>query len=112
MDKIKDIGMELIKEIAPVVLRMQKKGEMKLSDQLKRSSASIMLNWCESKTAESKKMWKHKVNIALGEANETLMTIYIVRQYEYMTEKEYSSIQDKTDHLVAMLTKCVKTANS
>lgn len=111
MSKIAEKSLELAIEIAPIVLRMQRRKEFKLSDQIKRSSTSVALNWSESQTAESKSMWRHKVNIALGEAKETLTAIKIIHAYKYIDDDEFKKLNDICDHLVAMLTKCLKTAS-
>ena len=70
------------------------KREYILSKQLLRSGTAIGALVRESEHAESKADFIHKLSIALKEANETDYWLFILKESEYLTEAEYSSLQN------------------
>jgi four helix bundle protein len=54
----------------------------------------------------------NKVNIALKEANESAYWLMLLKDTEYITEKEYSSIIIDAEELIKMLVSIVKTTKT
>lgn len=87
-----------------------KKNEFVLSKQLLRSGTSIGALVRESEHAESKADFIHKMSIALKEANETEYWLLLLRQVDYMSEKEFKSLQLDIEELLRLLTSIIKSS--
>ena len=83
-----------------------------MSKQLFRSGTSIGANVFEGKNAQSRADFCNKMNIALKEATETYYWIDLIYDTKYINESEYSSIVSDIQHIVAVLTKIVKTTKT
>lgn len=70
----------------------KEKREFVISKQLLRSGTSIEALIRESEHAESTADFIHKLSIALKEANETEYWLDLLKETEYLSEKEYFSI--------------------
>ena len=88
------------------------KKEFVLSKQLLRSGTSIGANVSESGNAQSKADFISKMNIALKEANETQYWLQLLHSTDYLSDKEFTSINEDATELVAILTSICKTAKS
>jgi len=80
--------------------------------QILKSGTSIGANIRESEFAESKEDFKHKLKIALKEANETEYWIEILHKGKYLDDKEYESIIVDCRELIKLLTASVNTLNN
>ena len=89
-------------------LSTQKK-EIIISKQILRSGTSIGANITESRNAQSKSDFIHKLNIALKEADETLYWLKNLYTGGYLNDKEYESIYNDADELVKILVSSIKT---
>lgn len=87
----------------------ENKKEFVLSKQLLRSGTSIGSLLKEAEHAQSKLDVLNKVNIALKEANETLYWLMLLKDTDYISIKEYESINQDATELVKMLASIVKT---
>ena len=108
---------ELSKAFAIRVVNIYKylkneKQENIMSKQLFRSGTSIGANVFEGKNAQSRADFCNKMNIALKEATETYYWIDLIYDTKYINESEYSSIVSDIQHIVAVLTKIVKTTKT
>ena len=108
---------ELSKAFAIRVVNLYKylkneKQENIMSKQLFRSGTSIGANVFEGKNAQSRADFCNKMNIALKEATETYYWIDLIYDTKYINESEYSSIVSDIQHIVAVLTKIVKTTKT
>ena len=88
------------------------KREYILSKQLLRSGTSIGALVRESEHAESKTVFIHKLSISLKEANETDYWLFILRESEFLTQSEYSSLQKDCQELLKLLVRIIKTSKS
>ena len=70
------------------------KKEFIMSKQLLRSGTAIGALVRESEHAESKADFIHKLSVALKEANETDYWLELLYRTEYLTEKQYQSINE------------------
>jgi len=87
----------------------EEKKEYVLSKQLLRSGTSIGANLAESEYAISENDFLSKVYIALKESAETVFLLDLLFEIEYLTEKEYNSINVEALELLKMLKATTKT---
>ena len=85
------------------------KKEYTLAKQLLRSGTSIGANVREAQNAESAADFVHKLSISLKEANETEYWLCLLRDTDFLTEKEFHSIHDDIVSIIKMLTAIIKT---
>ena len=86
------------------------KKEFIMSKQLLRSGTAIGALVRESEHAESKADFIHKLSVALKEANETDYWLELLYRTEYLTEKQYQSINENIIKLLKLLTSIIKTS--
>ena len=86
------------------------KKEYVLSKQLLRSGTAVGALIREAEFGQSKADFIHKLSISLKEANETLYWLDLIKDTEYIDEKQYKSLYDLNIELVAMLVSSIKTA--
>ena len=87
-----------------------KKSEYVLSKQLLRSGTSIGANVAEAEQAQSKPDFVSKMNIALKETSETKYWIRLLRETQYLSEEESSSILTDCVELEKILISIVKSS--
>lgn len=83
--------------------------EYVLSRQLLRSGTSIGANLAEAKCAVSRADFLAKAYIALKETMETLYWLDLLHETEYLTDRQYSSIQQDVEEIRKMLSATTKT---
>ena len=88
------------------------KKEYVLSKQVKRSGTAPGALVRESEFAESKKDFIHKLNIALKEANETEYWLILLKEGNYISEKEFISMQTDCVEIIKILVSIVKTTKN
>ena len=89
----------------------QEKKEFVLSKQLLRCGTSIGANIAEAERGQSKADFNAKLNIALKEANETYYWLRLLHETDYLTDKEFKSIEKDIDEIIAILVSiCKKTS--
>jgi four helix bundle protein len=91
---------------------VQGKAEFVLSKQVLRSGTSIGANIIEANRGESKSDFIHKLSIALKEAYETEYWLNLLRDSEFLTERQTVSILGECQELQKLLTASIKTAKS
>ena len=85
------------------------KKEFVLSKQLVRSGTSIGANVSKAVRAQSTADFVAKLSIALKEANETDYWLRPLYKTEYLTGKEYDSINNDVNEIVSILVSILKT---
>lgn len=85
------------------------KKEFVMSKQLIRSGTAIGALIRESKYAESKLDFIHKLHIALKEANETDYWIILLKETEFISQVEFDSLIDEIQELIKLLVSIIKT---
>ena len=88
------------------------KKEYILSKQLIRSGTSIGANVVEAQQAQSRADFVSKLNIALKEAVETNYWLRLLKETEYLSEVEFSSIITDCRELEKLLTSIIKTTRN
>ncbi len=89
----------------------ESKKEFVLSKQLLRSGTSIGANVSEAQKGQSKADFNMKMNIALKEANETEYWIRLLRETDYLSEREFNSIEPEIKEIIAILVSICKETN-
>jgi four helix bundle protein len=90
----------------------EKHKEYILSKQLLRSGTAIGALVREAEHAQSKADFLNKMNIALKEANETEYWLSLLRDSDFLSEEEFSSIYKDIDELLRLLVSTVKTTKT
>ena len=85
------------------------KRELVLSKQVLRSGTAIGALIKEAEHAQSKADFLNKMNVALKEANETEYWLMLLKDSQYLSEKEFTSIHKDCDELIRLLVSIVKT---
>ena len=88
----------------------EEKKDFILSKQILRSGTSIGANIAEGGQAQSKPDFVHKLSIAHKEAFETEYWLCLLRDGEYITEKQAESLIFDCNELQKILTTSIKTA--
>ena len=85
------------------------KKEFILSKQLLRSGTSIGANVSEAEKAPSDADFNAKMNIALKEANESFYWLRLLHETEYLTDKEFESMEADIKELISILVSITKS---
>ena len=84
------------------------KKESVMSKQILRSGTSIAANIAEAERAESRPDFFHKLNIALKEANETLLWLDLLKHGEYISSVMYDEYHGSCEELIKILVAITK----
>lgn len=87
------------------------KKEFVLSKQLLRSGTSIGANVSEGERGQTKPDFNSKMNIALKEANETYYWLRLLHSTDYLTDKEFKSMEKDNKEIIAILVSICKKTN-
>ncbi|MBK7393964.1 MAG: four helix bundle protein [Chloracidobacterium sp.] len=90
----------------------EEKREYVLSKQVLRSGTSIGANVAEANQAQSKADFVHKLSIAHKESFETEYWLNLLRDSEYITNAQASSLINDCCQLQKLLTASIKTAKA
>jgi four helix bundle protein len=88
------------------------KKEFVMSKQLIRSGTAIGALIRESKYAESKSDFIHKLHIALKEANETDYWIILLKETDFISQVEFDSLVYEIQELIKLLVSIIKTSKA
>ena len=92
---------------------LEDKNERILSQQVLRSGTSIGANVSEAQRGQSKPDFNAKMNIAFKEACETDYWLRLLHSTDYLSDKEFESIEKDIREIIAILTSiCKKTNNN
>ena len=105
---------EKSEEFAVRVINLSKyligeKKEYIISKQIFRSGTSIGANVSESRNAQSKDDFINKLNIALKEADETAYWLRILKRTEYISQDQFSSLNEDVQELISILVSIIQT---
>jgi four helix bundle protein len=81
-----------------------------MSNQIKRSGTSIGANVVEGLFAHSKKDFISKMNIALKECAETQYWLRLLHRTEFLTDAEFSSLNNDADEIGKILSTIITSA--
>lgn len=83
-----------------------------MSKQLLRSGTSIGANIAEAFYAESEHDFVHKLAIAQKENAETIYWLELLHDSDYLSDKEFESINNDATEVIKLLTSSIKTVKS
>ncbi|MBR3817362.1 MAG: four helix bundle protein [Clostridia bacterium] len=86
------------------------KKEYTLSKQLLRCGTSIGANVSEAQRAQSKADFHSKMSIALKESNETYYWLRLLHETDFLTGKEYQSMESDIKAIIFLLTSICKSS--
>jgi len=87
----------------------ENKKEYILSKQLLRSGTSIGANIEEAIGGQSKNDFISKISVAYKESRETLYWIKLLRESNYLNQKQSESLIDDCEEIIKIITKIQKT---
>src|SRR5215216_1208660 len=85
------------------------KKEFVISKQLLKSGTSIGANVNEAISSESKKDFVHKLGIALKEARETLYWLNLLKDSDFITTEQFSSMNSSCNSIIKILSSIILT---
>ncbi len=88
------------------------KKEFVLSKQILRSGTSIGAMVREAEHSESKADFIHKLAIAQKEINETIYWLELLQAIDYLTQKEFKSINADAIEIIKLITAIIKTTKA
>ncbi len=88
----------------------EEKKEFVLSKQILRSGTSIGANVSEAERGQSKADFIAKMSIALKEANESKYWLKLLYKTDYLTEQQYSSLNNDITEIIKILIAICKTS--
>src|SRR5882762_3335574 len=88
------------------------KKEFVLSRQVLRSGTAIGSLIREAEQAESKSDFVHKMAIALKEANETEYWLTLLKETDFLSLKEFESMNKELDQILRLLSSIIITSKS
>lgn len=89
-------------------LTLEKK-EYVMSKQLLRCGTSVDANVAEGERGQTKADFYYKMSIALKEANETYYWLRLLHETNYLSEKEFVSLETDLKEIIALLIAICKT---
>ena len=108
-DRLIEFSVRIIKLVEAIP---ESKAGKHICSQLLRSGTSPAPNYGESQSAESNADFIHKLKIALKELRETEIWLRVIIRADLIKPSEQlSPLLQETDELIAILFKCVETAN-
>ena len=87
---------------------VDRKHEYILSKQICKSGTSIGANVAEAQRAQSTADFVAKMKIALKEANETQYWLKLLRETDYLTDREFESLHGNLSEILRILTAICK----
>ena len=88
----------------------ENKKEFVLSKQLLRSGTAVGVLVREAQNAESKADFIHKLGIAQKECDETTYWLELLKETDYLTDKEFESINSEATELLKMIRSAIITS--
>lgn len=88
------------------------KKEFVLSKQLLRSGTSVGAMVREAEHAETKKDFVHKMAIAQKEINETIYWLELIEATNYLTKKQFESVNADAVEIIKLITTIIKTTKT
>jgi len=109
LDKAKDFAVNIINLCKSI---KETKRESVMTNQLIRSGTSIGANIHESKYGHGTADFVYKMQIALKECYESEYWLELLFRTDYISEKEYKSIQNECGSIRRMLISSINTAKA
>jgi len=88
---------------------VDQKKEFVLAKQLLRSGTSVGAMIREADHAESRNDFKHKMSVAQKEINESIYWLELLKETNFLSKKEFDSLNADAVELIKMVTAIIKT---
>jgi len=88
---------------------VDQKKEYVLAKQLLRSGTSVGAMIREADHAESRNDFKHKMSVAQKEINESIYWLELLKETNFLSKKEFDSLNADAVELIKMVTAIIKT---
>lgn len=88
------------------------KNEYVLSKQLLRSGTSVWAMTREAEHSESKSDFIHKMAIAQKEINESIYWLELLKETEYLNQKQFEDINNDAIEIIKIITTIIKKTKS
>ena len=105
LDKSKAFALRIVKLYKYLC---DEKHEYILSKQILRSGTSIGANAREATSGQTTPMFYSKMNISLGEADETAYWLELLHESGYISEEQFTSIYADNEELIKLLVSITK----
>ena len=105
LDKSKAFALRIVKLYKYLC---DEKHEYILSKQILRSGTSIGANAREATRGQTTSMFYSKMNISLGEADETAYWLELLHESGYISEEQFTSIYADNEELIKLLVSITK----
>ena len=92
-------------------LLAHQRNEFVMSKQLLRAGTSIGANVAEGEKGQTRADFNTKMNIALKEANETYYWLRLLHEADYLSDKEYASLENDIKEILSILVAICKKTN-
>ena len=92
-------------------LLTRQRNEFVMSKQLLRAGTSIGANVAEGEKGQTKADFNAKMNVALKEANETHYWLKLLHASDYLTDREFASLEKDTKELLSILVAICRKTN-
>lgn len=110
---VKDKSFDFALRIVKLFQHLQtEKKEFVLSKQLLRSGTSVGAMVREAEHSESKADFIHKLAIAQKEINESIYWLGLLYATDYLTEKEFESINADAVEIIKLITSIIKSTKA
>ena len=106
MDKSFAFAVKIVKLVKSI---QDQKKEFILTKQLIRCGTSIGANIREGNNGESKADFIHKLSIAQKECSETIYWLELLKETNYITDEQFTSVQSSAVELIKLLTSILNT---
>lgn len=106
---IQEKSFEFALEVIKVSKLLTEKREYTLSKQLLRSGTSVGANIRESKNAESKKDFIHKLSISQKECDESIYWIDLLYHSQYIDSNTHKTLNNQANELLKILKSIIIT---
>ncbi len=83
-----------------------------LIDQLRRASVSVCLNITEGSDRKSDIEFRRYLRMAITSIEEVVTALYLSLDEEYITQKDFDSLYEEANKLVAMINALIKSISS
>jgi four helix bundle protein len=88
---------------------VDQKKEFVLAKQILRSGTSVGAMIREAEHAESRNDFKHKMSVAQKEINESIYWLELLKETNFLSKKEFDSLNADAVELIKMVTAIIKT---
>jgi four helix bundle protein len=103
------LSYELTKEIYKTSQKFPKEEKFGLTNQIKRASFSIPVNIAEGSGRRTNKDFQSFLHNALGSTKEVECLLLLAKDFNYISQFEFTQLNEKLDHVGRMLTNLIKS---